>query len=116
MALRASSPDKTLNLNAAVGGAGDSGVPGGASLVAFAEAVLGDDDAALERTRADVLEGFGPDGLVDAAAIVATFQQMDRIADGTGIPLDAHAVQHSRGFWSELGLDRFASAANTPTI
>lgn len=56
---------------------------------------------------------MGPAALVDAAAIVATFQQMDRIADATGIALDAMVDVASQDVQTELGLASFASSRNT---
>jgi hypothetical protein len=97
---------------AARGGTG-GGVAHGALLVAFAEAVLGVDDDALDEARASVLSELGPAALVDAAAIVAAFQQMDRIADATGIVLDAMVDVASQDVQTELGLASFASAHNT---
>ncbi len=113
MALRASSPDKEVDLMAAVDSSVDSGVPSGAELVAFAEAVLGKDDAVLAASRSALLREVGPAGFVDAAATVATFEQMDRIADSTGIPLDPGMTQDFHG---KLGLDRFGSAVNSPKV
>ena len=94
--------------------AASSGVAHADALVAFTEAVLGEDDAELTRARAEVLERVGPAGLVDAAAVVGNFQRMVRIADSTGIPLDAPLALASEDLRSELGLHRFGSAANTP--
>ena len=91
----------------------ESGVPHGATLLAFADAVLGSDDAALAAARRQVVEELGPDGLVDAAAVVATFMQMDRIADGTGIPLDATFIETTKEMRAGLGFNSFASAQNT---
>ncbi len=94
--------------------AASSGVAHADALVAFTEAVLGEDDAELTRARAEALERVGPAGLVDAAAVVGNFQRMVRIADSTGIPLDAPLALTTEDLRSELGLDRFGSAANTP--
>jgi hypothetical protein len=96
------------------GGAGDGGVPHGAALAAFAEAALRGDDLALAAARAALLAAAGPEALVDAAAVIANFEMMDRIADATGIPLDGIVSASSGGLRSALGLERFASAANTP--
>jgi hypothetical protein len=38
---------------------------------------------------------------------------VDRIADATGIPLDGMLLDANRDLRGELGLARFASAANT---
>ncbi len=93
---------------------GDGGVAHGKTLLNFVEAVMGDDEAALEQSRREVIEKVGPEGLVDSAAVIATFNKMDRIADSTGIPLDGMLDLMTQDMQSEIGLDRFASAANTP--
>ena len=91
-----------------------SGIRHGAELVSFAEAALGDDEAALSKARSAVLDALGPAALVDVAAVIGNFQRMVRIADSTGIPLDTPLEVLSADLRLELGVDRFASAANTP--
>jgi hypothetical protein len=54
------------------------------------------------------------DAFVDTCAVVGAFNVFDRIADATGIPLDAGLAASSGDLRVELGLARFASAANTP--
>ena len=71
-------------------------------LTAFAEAALADDRAALDSARSDVVSSMGHDAMVDAAAIVATFQKMTRVADSTGIPLDAVTEMASRDIREQL--------------
>ena len=85
----------------------DGGVPHGAALVAFAEAALGDDDAALAAARDQVHALLGPDGLVDAAAVVGLFNAIDRVADATGIPLEPEKAEATSDFRSALSLDQF---------
>jgi hypothetical protein len=112
--LRASgvTANRDYDLAAVTGsGSGDAGVPDSRLLVEFAEAVLGEDDAALSRLRAAMLTALGPQGLVDAAAIVGLFDAIDRVADATGIPLEADKRAQSADIRSALGLDRFAVAA-----
>ncbi len=91
-----------------------SGVAHGEALVALADALVGEDDAALERARERLLAALGPAGLVDAAAVAANFERMVRIADGTGIPLDAPVRMITADLRDELSLGAFRSAANTP--
>ncbi len=91
-----------------------SGIAHADALVAFAEAVVGDDDVALATARQTVRDRLGPEELVDVAAVAANFQRMVRIADGTGIPLDGAMDLLSADLRSEIGVDRFGSAANTP--
>ena len=116
MLLRASGETKgeEFSVRALMDGDEESGVPHGAALLRLAEATLGDDEAALDTSRAEVRNALGPDGLVDAAAVIATFSKMDRIADATGIPLDGPMELLTQGLREEIGIDHFASASNTP--
>lgn len=113
MLLRASSSTSEIDLNAALNSATANGIPHSATLIAFAEAVLGTDDPTLNTARNTLLEELGPQALVDSAAIVATFMHMDRIADATGIPLDHTLTDSTSDLRGELGLNDFGSAQNT---
>lgn len=95
-------------------GTGGGGVPHGETLLGFTEAVMGDNETVLDRARQEVLDRLGPEQLVDAAGVVATFNTMDRIADSTGIPLDGPLDIMTVDMRTEIGLDQFPSAANTP--
>jgi hypothetical protein len=94
--------------------AATSGVAHAATLLAFADAVVGADDEALARARAAVLGAMGPAALVDAAAVASNFERMVRVADGTGIPLDPALVMLTEPLRAALDIDRFGAAANTP--
>jgi len=114
--LRASglTQNKDYNPNAVTGTAqGDAGVPHGRLLVEFAEAVLGEDDAALSYARAELMMALDPAGLVDAAGVVGLFNAIDRVADATGIPLETEKAEASADFRASLGLDRFSVAARS---
>lgn len=74
------------------------------------------DEAALADARDRLREALGPGGLVDAAAVASNFERMNRIADATGIPLDAPVAALSSDLRETLGLDRFASAAHTQRV
>lgn len=72
-------------------GRGEAGtsVPLAAELHAFAAAAVGHDDADLATRRTALVDaaGGGEPGfavMVDAAAVVANFEMMTRLADGTG--------------------------------
>jgi hypothetical protein len=80
----------------------------GRLLVAFAKAVLGEDEGALTQARGALLAALGPAGLVDAAAVVGLFNAIDRVADATGIPLEPEKAAASADFRAALDLDRFA--------
>jgi hypothetical protein len=87
---------------------GDGGVPHGALLTGFAEAVLGEDDAWLATLRNDIVERLGAAALVDASAVVGFFNAIDRVADATGIPLDPERVAPTADLRAELGINIFA--------
>lgn len=80
-------------------------------LIAFADAVLGDDDQVLADARAALAAAIGLAGLADAAGVVGLFNAIDRIADATGIPLEADKLAASADFRAALALDRFAVTA-----
>jgi len=97
-----------------------SGVEHAETLVGFAERVVaamsGDGERARELPdwRERVRRELGARGLVDASAVVANFERMVRIADGTGIPLDTPVRLMTGEMRADLGIDRFASARQTP--
>jgi hypothetical protein len=113
-------------LGPVMGDGGGAGVRHGAELLAFAEAVVGEGvvgegvvgegvvgeavaDGDLVAARAALLDRIGPDGLVDASAIVAGFDATDRIADATGTQLDDYLENGSVELRAELGIDALAS-------
>ena len=91
-----------------------SGVAHAEALVQLAGCMVGRDDAALTAARGRVLEEMGSEALVDAVAIASNFERMVRIADSTGIPLDAILGVMTEDVREELALGEFGSAANTP--
>jgi hypothetical protein len=83
------------DLSAIANGDGDAGLAFGAELVSFAEAVGGWDDAALSRARNRLSAAAGEAFMIDAAAVVANFEMMTRVADGTGarFPADSSVLR-----------------------
>lgn len=75
--------------------------------------MVGEDDEALARARERALRELGPAGFVDAVAVASHFERMVRIADATGIPLDDAVEIMTSDVRENLGIDRFAAAANT---
>ena len=81
-----------------------------AILEEFVAAVVGDDPAPAEAARATVVDRLGPDWLVDASAVVANFEMMTRLADGTGARLTRERMEATASIREQHGLDLFASA------
>ena len=96
------------------GRASDGGVTHGAQLMAFTEAVMRGGDAPLAQERGRLRSELPPEAFVEACAVICAFNVVDRIADATGIPLDAPLLDMSDDVRRQLNLARFASAANTP--
>lgn len=69
----------------------DITIPHAALLVAFAEAVVSRNAAAITAARVPLHAALGDAGLVDAAAVAAAFHGFVRIADAIGIPYDTAA-------------------------
>ena len=89
-------------------GAGDK------ALLAFAGMSLGDDAQAIAAARQLVLEELGEASMIDAAGIVANFQRMVRIADGTGIHLDGPVAALTADLREDLGINNYGAAQLTP--
>ena len=109
----ASNTDVDLNLVNGDANASDA-IPHSLLLMEFAEAVAGRDPAQIAATRQALFDAAGNDVVVDAAAVAGNFQRMVRIADATGIPIDAHMDALSGSIQEDLDLRRFPSAHNSP--
>lgn len=89
--------------------AASSGVEHGTLLLAFADAMVGEDDDALNHMRHAVIEVLRAEAMVDAAGVASNFERMVRIADATGIPLDERLQVLSQEVRDTLHLERFTA-------
>jgi hypothetical protein len=85
-------------------GRGGSGVPHEAALLAFADAAVAGDEA-LARCRSALAAAIGEAGLADAAAVIAGFDAITRVADGSGIPLEPPKAEATAEWRADLGID-----------
>ena len=93
-------------------GDGDGGVEHGRELLRFAEAAgRGTDD--LQDSRTALIAAIGPEAFVEAAAAVAIFSGLVRVADSIGIPLDEPTRRGTQDFRATLGFNTFGGARNT---
>ncbi len=98
-----------VDLTSIATGLGTGGVPFGAELLAFAEAIAEWDDEELAETRERLCAAAGEPFMIDAAAVAANFEMMTRVADGTGARFD-DATRHARaGLTHSLGVDHWES-------
>ena len=93
----------------AVKGEVDAGaVPHGNLLLGFTEAVLLDEprlDELRSELRQQVIDNMGDAAFVDVCAVVASFNAVVKIADGTGIPLEPEKAARTAEVRQHLGLD-----------
>lgn len=93
---------------------GDVGVPASAALLAFTNAVeLGGD---IDAARAALEDEVGAEAAMEAAATIAVFNGLVRVADGTGIRLDDGVFTVSVDEREVLGINRFAGAVNSADV
>lgn len=91
------------------GGTG-GGIAAAAALGTYADAFFDGGTgfaAARDRLHAEI----GDAALVDAAGVLAIFNAVVRIADATGIPLEAQKAEMSEDFRDALGIGDYPSAA-----
>ena len=88
---------------------GDGGIAHGDLMVRFAEAVIVGDDRQLGTARDDLVRTAGEAAMVDAAAVVATFNAIDRVADATGTPIEEETVAQTEDLRAQLGINAFPS-------
>ncbi|VAW06632.1 hypothetical protein MNBD_ACTINO01-966 [hydrothermal vent metagenome] len=79
-------------------------IPGGEVLRRFVDALLRRCGTSLETARNDVLRDLGPDALVDACSVFGNFEMMNRVAEGTGIPISPHEIERRADLIEMLGL------------
>lgn len=88
----------------------DHRVPLAVELVGFVDAVVSGDRTAADTARSALGDSGGPAAVVDAAAVLANFEMMTRVADATGarqLPERLAVLANER---AQLGLDRLSSA------
>lgn len=85
----------------------DVGVDEAEALLAFADASVSSGQAGLAEARARVVAELGEAAMIDAAAVIAVFNGITRIADATGIPLEEQKAADSAAWRGALGIDGF---------
>jgi hypothetical protein len=87
-------------------GNGGSGVTHEAELLTFADAAIGA-EGGLAEARAALEACVGGEAVADAAAVIAGFDAITRVADGSGIPLEPPKAEASAEWRAALGIDTF---------
>ncbi len=93
----------------------DVGVPASVALLRFADAAQAN-SSELPQARDELLQAVGEDGAVEAAATIAIFNGLVRVADGTGIQLDDGVLADSADYRDRLGVNSYGGAQNSPDV
>jgi hypothetical protein len=90
----------------------DQGVtsPSSSLLAELVAGVTSDDPARADAARTAVCSALGADWLVDACAVIANFEMMTRLADGTGARLRPPQLAAAAPIIEQHGLRGFPSA------
>ena len=83
------------------------GVAHAGELLAFADAALSFDPEMTAKARGTLLACMDEAAMIDAAAVIAGFNGITRIADATGIPLEPEKVELTAAFFDTLDIGRF---------
>ena len=113
MLLRASGEreGKTYDLSAVTDADADAGVPHSGLIRGLTEAAVRNDWNALTELRNEATAAMGVQQMVDVLTVAAAFNGITRVADATGIPLDANTQQTTGELRAEVGIDAFDYAA-----
>jgi len=109
MLLRASSEKENGNYNLDSVTSDDlhPGVPHGDWLRRLTEAAITGDWLALAELRPRAEDTMGAQQTVDALVVASAFNGITRVADATGIPLDANTANTTHDLREQTGINRF---------
>ncbi len=79
-------------------------------MLAFVDAAITGTPAEIGRARGAIEAGVGRKAMIDAAAVIAGFDAITRVADGTGIPLEPPKAEASADWRARLGIDDYWTA------
>lgn len=101
---------EAADLSAIADGSGDGGLPFGREIIEFVDAIGGKDAEQLARARDQLVEAAGELFMIDTAAVVANFEMMTRVADGTGARFPLAGAARREQLDAQLGISGFTSA------
>ena len=98
------------DLRLVMGAAETIGVQDGVLFTRFAEAVVIGSKEQLGAARAALADKLGSAAIVDAAAVAALFNAINRIADAIGVRFEASKLERTAGLRRQLHLDELPTA------
>jgi len=93
-----------LNISAIRDPSLPTGIPGGTELLRFVDALIAVTPDELVRSQEAIVDALGSESLVDAAAVFGNFEMMNRVAEGSGIPVASQSIERMRDTIDQLGI------------
>lgn len=84
-----------------------TGIPGGTEILMYVDAVFDDEWSSINDAQTTLVDTLGPESLVDTASVFGNFEMMNRVAEGSGIPVPPQAIERMRSEIDALGLGDF---------
>lgn len=94
----------SVNLEGLVNVSVDLGVPGGSEMINLVNVFFAGDEHQKEPARQALIDALDPESFFDAATVFGNFEMMNRVAEGTGIPIPPQAVDREAELMKILGL------------
>jgi len=82
-------------------------LPGGSELIELVDAVHSGDAGRTAAAREALRAVLGGAALVDAAGVIGNFNQMNRLADATGIPVGPGMLRRTADLRTQAGIVEF---------
>ena len=98
-----------VDLSSVQASTGGVAVPFARELLDFATAATELDETVLVKKRNALLKVAGVAATIDAAAVVANFEMMTRLADSTGARMPTEVVAERLGVATAMGVDQAVS-------
>ena len=102
--------NKNTDLRIVTGAVGDVEIENGVLFVRYAEAIVSGTVAEVASTRDALFRVLGNDAVVDATAVAALFNAINRLADAIGIQFEKSKLERTADLRDQLALDVMKTA------
>ena len=102
--------NKNTDLRIVTGAAADVEIENGLLFVRYVEAIVTGSVAEVASTRDVLFRVLGNDAVVDAAAVAAVFNAINRLADAIGIQFEKSKLERTAELRDQLALDVMKTA------
>ena len=91
----------------------DLGVPGANALLELVDSFTSGQTEDQKRSRTGAIAQLGEQAFFDSATVFGNFEMMNRVAEGTGIPIPRQAVEREAEMIKALGLSDILKSQQT---